>query len=428
MNKFIYIGFILISLYLLWYFYRRESFSFSGLLHDAEHDIKNIPNDIGRFFNKSVSSSSNILGGTNHPIIMVPGLGGSILEGQWDFSFSFEYIQCQEKSTTYQQIWPTVYSAIPIENECWYRLMKTSIDSSGEIVSNANVRAKAGLDGIAVLDSVQIGFLNIPLYKYFQPMVDDLRSKGYNQLYGYPYDFRTITNTVAILNFVNGMKSLIEQAYNTSGGQKVNLITHSLGCIVSSYFLNKMSSSWKNKYINLFCPIAPPFGGAAGALESVLTGQTEGIPVTEHFIRGLEREMGGVIFMINNTRVWSGTTSQDQVIEGGVESALIQSGNDRAAKLVGGRLKDMWEVVYSYVNVPVHIFYGSANSTILKLNYPFGYNQTPEITYDQMGDGTVPSRSLTAAVDIFGWKAEQTEISGATHMSILSDVRLFAYF
>ena len=259
-------------------------------------------------------------------------------------------------------------------------------------------------------------------------MVDDLKSKGYNQLYGYPYDFRTITNPVAILNFVNGMKSLTEKAYNTAGGQKVNLITHSLGCITSTYFLNKMSSSWKSKYINIFIPLAPPMGGAAGALESVLTGNNESIPITNQFIRGLEREMGGVLWMINNTRVWSGTTSQDQVIEGGVESALIQSGNDRAAKLVGGRLKDMWEVIYSNPGVPVHIFYGSNNKTILKLNYPFGYNGQPQITYDGNGDGTVPQRSLTAAVDIFGWKATQTEIQNATHMSILSSNELFSYF
>lgn len=428
MNKkqFIYISLILISLYVLWYFYNKERFSFVDIIHD----IKSIPNDIGRLFHKSnpITSGSNILGGTNNPIIMVPGLGGSILEARWQFSFDFEYIQCQQRSTTYQQIWPTVYSAIPIENECWYRLMKTTIDNQGEIVSNTNVRPKAGLDGIAVLDAVQIGFLDIPLYKYFQPMIDNLRSKGYNQLYGYPYDFRTITNTVAILNFVNGMKSLVEQSYDKSGGQKVNLITHSLGCIVSTYFLNKMTSSWKNKYINLFCPIAGPWGGASSALEAVLTGSTQGIPVSKQFMRSLEREMGAIIWMLNNTRVWSGTTSQDQVIEGGVESALIQSGNDRAAKLVGGRLKDMWETIYSDPGVPVHIFYGSGNSTILKLNYPFGFDGNPEIIYDNNGDQTVPSRSLTAAVDIFGWKAEQTELSGETHMSILSSDRLFNYF
>lgn len=425
MNKFIYIALILISLYLLWYFYRRESFSIGGIFHDVERGIKSIPNDIGRLFTKSnlISSGSNILGSTNNPIIMVPGLGGSVLESQWDFSFDFEYIQCQQKSTKYQQIWPTVYSAIPIENECWYRLMRTSIDTDGQIVSNTNVRPRQGLDGIAVLDSVEIGFLNIPIYKYFQPMIDDLKSKGYNNLYGYPYDFRTITNTVAILNFVNGMKNLIQKTYNKSGGQKVNLITHSLGCVVSTYFLNKMTSSWKNKYINLFCPIAPPFLGSTGALESILTGKTEGIPTTKQFIRGLEKNMGGVIWMVNNSK-WG----SDEVIPGGIENALIQSGNDRAANLYTGRLADMWNVVFNDPDVPVHIFYGSNNKTVLKLEYKYGYDGNPTVTIGT-GDGTVDARSLTAAINVFGWKnVIQTELEGDSHMSILSDQRLFNYF
>ena len=416
MNRYIHI----LSLYLVWYFYHKENFSFDNIIHD----IKSIPNDIGRLFKSHpLNSQNNILGGTNHPIIMVPGLGGSILESQWDFSFDIEYIQCEEKSTKYQQIWPTVYSAIPIENECWYRLMKTTISSDGTIVSNTNVRPRQGLDGIAILDAVQIAFLNIPIYKYFQPMVDDLKSKGYNQLYGYPYDFRTITNPVAILNFVNGMKVLIEQAYNTSGGQKVNLITHSLGCITSTYFLNKMSSSWKNKYINLFLPIAPPFLGSTGALESILTGKTEGIPTSKQFIRGLEREMGGVIWMVNNSK-WG----SDEVIPGGIKNALIQSGNDKAANLIYGRLEDMWNVVFNNPGVPVHIFYGSNNKTALKLEYKYGYDGNPSITFG-LGDGTVDVRSLTAAIDVFGWKNTiQTEIPNATHMSILSDQRLFSYF
>lgn len=420
MNKFVYIALIAISFCLLYLLYSKENFSFRSL----ERDVENIPHDIKRLFVKStpIQSGSNILGGTNHPIIMVPGLGGSILEAQWNFNFSFEYIMCQERSDTYQQIWPTVYSAIPVENECWYRLMKTKIDSEGIIVSNANVRVLPNLSGITVLDSVQIGFLDIPIYKYFQPIVDNLRSKGYNNLYGYPYDFRTITNPVAILNFVNGMKKLVENAYNNAGNKKVNLITHSLGCIVTSYFLNKMTSSWKNKYINLFVPIAPPFLGSTGALESVLTGNTESIPITNQFIRGLERTMGGVLFMINNSKFGV------EVIPGGIENALIQSGNDKAAKLYTGHLADLWNVVFNDVDVPVHIFYGSDNRTILKLEYKYGFDGSPTITYG-LGDGTVDKESLTAAINVFGWKnVIQTELSGDTHMSILSDTRLFSYF
>ena len=287
-----------VVLYILWRLYRRENFSFNSLWSDAKNDLRNDYNLAKNYI--SGNSSNSILSGTDHPVIMIPGLGGSVLMAQWDFSFSFEYIECQEKSTTYQQIWPTVYSAIPIENECWYRLMKTTINDQGEIVSNTLVKPKSGLSGITVLDSIQVGFLNIPLYNYFTTMVQQLQSLGFKYLYGYPYDFRTITNEVAILNFVNGMKNLVEQAYNTSGGKKVNLISHSLGCVCTTYFLNSMTSSWKSIYINIFVPIAGPWGGASGALEALLTGSTQGLPITEHFIRGLEKNMAGVIWMINN--------------------------------------------------------------------------------------------------------------------------------
>lgn len=411
-----------VVVYILLRLYRKENFSFGNLFNTAKNDLKNDYNLAKNYI--SGNSQKSILGGTDHPVIMIPGLGGSILEATWDFSFSFEYIECQEKSTTYQQIWPTVYSAIPIENECWYRLMKTTVNPQGDIVSNAYVRPRQGLAGIAVLDSIEVGFLDIPLYNYFETMVLQLQSLNYKFLYGYPYDFRTITNEVAILNFVNGMKSLVMKAYNVSGGKKVNLISHSLGCICTTYFLNSMTLGWKTKYINIFVPIAPPFLGSSGALEALLTGNTENIPITDRFIRGLEKNMGAIIWMINNSK-WTG----GEVIPGGIQNALIQSGNNNAEKLVSGRLEDMWITVYKDPGVPVHVFHGSNNQTILKLEYKDGYNNQPDITYENLGDGTVNGISLTAAVDVFKWKnTVQTELSGDSHMGILSDPRLFSYF
>lgn len=63
------------------------------------------------------------------------------------------------------------------------------------------------------------------------------------------------------------LKILVEQAYETNEGQRVTLMGHSLGGLMSLIFLQRQDDAWKEKYIDKFIALAAPWGGSVKALK-----------------------------------------------------------------------------------------------------------------------------------------------------------------
>ena len=361
------------------------------------------------------------------PVVLIPGLGGSILEAKWDISFSWYRFFCQREEEHWTQIWPSAFSAIPLENTCWANLIKTETDGTNINSSKGvDVRAKdfGGLSGINILDEVDLYLLNIPIVKYFEETTQKLKELGYDQLYGAPYDFRLIINRNYLDNYLLRLKRLIKEAWRKSGGEKVTLMSHSLGGPLTSYFINCQPKSWKDKYLKKFIAISGPFGGATQALASCLTGETEGIPVSKAFMKKLEKTYGGVIWMINEPNTWRNISMINGQGTNYIPQILAESGSPETGDLWINRALPIWRKTIENPNIETHLVYGSEVSTLFSLDYLDLNFDNPQYTFENRGDGTVPGISLESPVNVHGWDiASVNSLPGATHLGILNDKR-----
>ena len=74
--------------------------------------------------------------------------------------------------------------------------------------------------------------------------------------------------------YFDALKNLIEQTYELNGQQKVILIVHSLGGLMTLAMLHKQDQKWKDKYIKLVVSLAGAWGGSTKAIKVFAIGMT----------------------------------------------------------------------------------------------------------------------------------------------------------
>lgn len=348
-------------------------------------------------------------------VIIIPGLGGSVLEASWNFPRSALPAKWCTMSGS-EQIWPSLYSVT--DQTCWGHEFATTI-SGGQINSNSSVSPKGWgtLAGISTLLSIDLGFLDIPVENYFKDVITTLYAAGYTDLVGAPYDFRLISNADVLVDFYQNLDSLVASAPG-----KVVLMGHSLGCALAAGYLAQAPSASVAR-IDKFVAIAGPFAGAPKALQSVISGSQIGVPLTsDQFMNSIEKTLGGVIAMIpvTTTGVWS---AKDLVVDPGTQTPNIVatlglSRNQGAAQIYQSLLSRFWKPVTAKPRVPVTLIHGDQLPTVGTLDYSQSY-ANPKITYVE-GDGTVPMASLEAPA-VYGWDAKTYVVPKGDHFKILMD-------
>lgn len=283
------------------------------------------------------------------PIIIVPGLGGSILYTKWNFSDT-QYAQFQEevghnplcfqKQETWEQIWPSINGVKPdwTGASCWrYRveplydpyygfINKPGVDVSPWRIPPINANGDleisddfGGTTGVDIL--LKIG--GISLANMFHNPIMDFRTNGYvdkESLFGAPYDFRRITSKDYSKLYFSALKKLIEYAVDRNG-KKAIILSHSLGCttfklFLSSYLPSTMGAadaqSWKDEYLQIWMPIGAPFGGAPKSLRIIVSGDHMGMghlciaKDCNYWYQKFEKSISGVIWMVPNDTVFQG--------------------------------------------------------------------------------------------------------------------------
>ena len=86
---------------------------------------------------------------------------------------------------------------------------------------------------------------------------------------GSPYDFRFAPSSVFYGSWLAKMTSLVEETYLVNQNSRVTLLSHSMGCLYTLWFLNQKSQEWKDKYIAKWIPTAGVFGGAGTGIKQV---------------------------------------------------------------------------------------------------------------------------------------------------------------
>ncbi|XP_057471467.1 phospholipase A(1) LCAT3-like isoform X2 [Actinidia eriantha] len=209
-------------------------------------------------------SSDDMTGSDLDPVLLVSGMGGSILQSKW------------KRFGLQTRVWVRLFLAdLEFKQKLWSLYnpqtgYTESLDDSSEIVVPED---DYGLYAIDILDpSIFVKVVHLTEVYLFHDMIDMLIGCGYKKgttLFGYGYDFR---QSIRIDKLINGLKEKLEIAYKASGERKVNIISHSMGGLLVMCFMSLHNDVF-SKYVNKWICIACPFQGAPGCInDSLLTG------------------------------------------------------------------------------------------------------------------------------------------------------------
>ena len=362
--------------------------------------------------------------------MIVPGTGGSRLEAKLDKP-SVKHFYCSKKSDWYA-LWLSVTQLVPPAINCWVDNIKLLFNASTHVYTNnvgvtTRVVGWGTTDGFEYLDpSLKIGQSD-----YFHTLVEKMVAAGGARgatIRGSPYDFRHAPTSAYDGKYLDMMTDLVETAYTSNGNQRVTILSHSMGCLYSLWFLNQKSANWKQKYIARWIPTAGVFGGAGSGIKQLLSGSNEGIPgVSGMTVRDEQRSYESSMLLAPTPQVWGNfpivrTPSRNYTASD--YKILFPLSGDFDLGYERYQLVANLTAELLHPGVNVHHFYGIGVPTPTAFAYSSDTDFTKEpaaINLD--GDGTVPLPSLSSAEK--RWSANKdfnfvaTAIPKVTHTSIL---------
>ncbi|KAJ4456932.1 putative Phosphatidylcholine-sterol acyltransferase [Paratrimastix pyriformis] len=369
-----------------------------------------------------------------HPIIFVPGLGGSVLEAQltgFDYHWS-----CPKHTDHYEPLWLNIPNLLFTRN-CFFEELTLNYDPAANRYSprqGVHIRPRdfGGLDGINYLSRV-LGF-PIDFTSYFSHLIDALVKLGYRpgvELRGMPYDFRMPADMVDAERSWETFARLIEDTYRQNGDRPAYLVTHSMGGLKMAYLLAQMPQEWKDRYVAGLVTLSAPWLGATKGLRVVVSGDNLGahmgdIEVLPHLdIRQTMRKSGGAVWMVPEAEAYADEilVQTNNRTYTGAQLADLFASLDPDTAAIYGHTRNQSIHVLGPPRVPTHCIYGTAVPTEGRLRYGDSFDQNPGLLYTT-GDGTVPLKSLSYCQQ---WASTQTQPvtvkrwPGRSHLSILFD-------
>ena len=191
-----------------------------------------------------------------HPIVIIPGLGGSI-------------IRDQQKT-----IWPP-------------SIDKFLFTPGAELETRYDITTER----FFTLHDNQVVTDVISIYSFLQYYLKNTKVL--------PYDCRLLGNVDYIFDIYSTLKLTIEKEVNEQN-KKCTLIGHSLGGQITHDFLIHHSPEWRKKYIRRVISINTPYGGSLNSLK-VLKNKQVLYPLTlRHIDMSFIRYIGGVLWTLPN--------------------------------------------------------------------------------------------------------------------------------
>jgi len=386
-----------------------------------------------------------------HPVILVPGLGGSQLEAHQDIWGDMPF-RCRKVGWYHAYINPFRMGCVTAAcllnctvDELSLRYDPVSHRTSNNPQVDVRVPNFGEVDPVEYLIPNKLGPLLHSQSGYYDDVVDLLQSMGYTKdfnIRGAPYDFRRAPNEMDY--FYDDLVKLVESTFRDNGNQRVILLAHSMGNLHMLYFLNRMDQAWKDAYIESFISIAGPWGGAVKTVQALASG--DNLDAVVHIekigmdldlikatnMRPLERSMPSMSWMTPSDTFWT----QDEVLvkaPGGVEYTVndFQRFYEDIGFAQGFSIKqDTVDLIRDLTPPGVETFCmtGIDVPTRASLDYTAStaqpwYNEDPEQIMGD-GDGTVNRRSAEGCLRWVGNQEQpvhHTTFKGATHMTLLSD-------
>eukprot|EP00884_Botryococcus_braunii_P008556 jgi/Botrbrau1/17701/Bobra.0166s0125.1 len=363
------------------------------------------------------------------PVILVPGLAGSVLEEKLD-RITVPAWYCA-KTADWHVVWFSFDAAS--RPTCFLDELAVSYNSrTGRYRNQSGVGIRpydwGGLGGVKALDP------GLPEASgLFSTLVDALEQAGYRErrdLYGAPFDFRLAPDGLSQVGFYENLTDLVETAVKRNGRAAV-IITHSMGGLVIGAWLAHMPRPWRSKHVAAFIPISAPFGGTVSAVLGSVSGNTFDIRFLPHnLLRPIQSTSPSGPFLFPQPDLW-GT---EVIVE--LEGGRKYTAHNFVDLLHDLGLKQQEDVYPHVVNLtwpptdlglPVYCIFGEGVPTDERYIYEiqeFNKSDPPAPKFVQLGpgDGSVNARSLEAC-QRFGKLTSVVRLQNASHTAILSDIR-----
>ncbi|KAK9814182.1 hypothetical protein WJX72_001833 [[Myrmecia] bisecta] len=371
---------------------------------------------------------------THAPIILLPGLGGSALEARLNRSSAPAWY-CST-SHDWQVAWFSAYEAT--RPDCFLDELQVIYDPVTKRYHNqtgVEVRPYdfGGLDGVKSIDPSSSYF-----YGTYVELVKELTGNhGYNEgvnLFGAPYDFRLAADGLEQVGFFQNLTNVVEAAVEKNAGRPALLVAHSMGCLVTLYFLMHQTAEWKAQHIQGFVAISAPWAGSVTALKGSISGDNFDVRFIPHsLLRPLQCTTPSLPWFFPAADLWG-----DEVL------VSTTGGHNYTARDVLPLLNDLnltqQAAVYPLthnltyplpqIDVPTYCLFGTDLDTDTGYLYDvdkFDASAPPAPKEKRRGpgDGTVSSLSLEQCSKL-GPKADLQRFRHAEHTRILQDKRAIA--
>ncbi|KAJ6253927.1 phosphatidylcholine-sterol acyltransferase [Anaeramoeba flamelloides] len=324
---------------------------------------------------------------------------GSILDMKLDIKIPQPHIYCEKDSDgKFERAWLAPSRYIPEFLDCFmFQFTPTYDPITGWYYNTPGVEVQAhGWGTTSGFDELDP---DLPFGStYLKPLTDSLKNGGYvegTNLFGAPYDWRFAVNAT----FIEDMKELVETAYTKSGSQAVVITSHSLGCLVTNYFLSEVSQEWKDKYVYSWIAGSGPWIGSVQAFNGLTQGDNFGMFfVPDSVARVFEQHSDTTFWVLPNPSFWDSDATLVSIPEGDYTIKDLGSLIVNNLKLQNAQI--MWDRVIKKVNslkvpnVDTHLIWSKGINTPIK--YKFEKNDMsddPVMEYSD-GDGTINLVSL----------------------------------
>lgn len=246
------------------------------------------------------------------PIFMIPSFAGTRLR-------TWKNIDCgRGPSLTHFHVGGTVWldlKRLLAQASCWLRCIKLIPESQDDPV--CMTRPDHGIDAITQVDeTVPVGFL-------WKAMIHMLASGGYEpekSLFAHPYDWRLAPGKMedrdeAFSKLRRNIEAVVSRYKRDNPHtplRGVCLIGFSLGNLFIQYFFKYMEvelgkrglERWADEHVHVIFMAGSPFLGAPAIVESIMVGETMGLPLSVEQSRDLMLTFGSMPFMMpTNTKV-----------------------------------------------------------------------------------------------------------------------------
>jgi lysophospholipase-3 len=378
-----------------------------------------------------VVSQKVLVGATNAPVILIPGLAGSVLEEKLNRS-STPSFYCT-KTSDWQVVWLSLTAAS--RPDCLLDDLHVDYNKTSHRYQNqtgVEIRAYqfGNLSGIAALDP------SLPSVSgTYEKLINGLKDAGYEEgkdIFGAPYDFRLAADGLEQVGFFGALTSLLESAVDKNDGKPAVIVAHSMGCLVSTYFLARKDTDWLKKHIASFIAVSAPFEGAVTALKGSISGDNFDAPVIPHdLLRPLQSTVPSGPWLFPTPDVWGNevlvsTTGGDNYTAGDALQILQDLNLTQQATVYP------WVHNLTYplprLDLPVHCLYGVDVHTETGFEYDIPHFNgsvkppAPSKIRSGDGDGTVNLRSLEACSRL-GDDVTLQSFEKASHLGLLKDDR-----